>query len=193
LGSPSVARNALELLAVPVQGQDSTERETLQVGVRVAPPFVIPDGANGYDGLAIRLWETALIASSLTVGQLESRVSSPADLRRANVAALPGTTAAEWLSGRRIDFSAYETLTDALHDLERGEIDAVVSDEALLRYQISAFEMRRLHVLPFTLDEQDYGFAVIEAGALREPINRALLTVTVSEEWERWQREFLGD
>ena len=48
-------------------------------------------------------------------------------------------------------------------------------------------------VLPFTLDEQDYGFAVIEAGALREPINRALLTVTVSEEWEQWQRDFLGN
>lgn len=343
-------------LAAPVQGQDLIERETLQVGVRVAPPFVIPDGAGGYDGLAIRLWEaialemevdyvyhergirevldetasgkldvavgaltitaereeqldfthswfrtglgvaanlrhdsgwwavirvffsrdfmmvllalagvltfwgvllwlaerrhnreqfserplpgigsgfwwaavtmttvgygdkapvtflgrliglvwmfaalvtvstfTALIASSLTVGQLESRVSSPSDLRRAHVAALPGTTAADWLNGRRIDFSAYETLTDALQALERGEVEAVVSDEALLRYQISAFEMRRLQVLPFTLDEQDYGFAVIEAGALREAINRALLTVTVSDEWEQWQRDFLGN
>ncbi len=346
----------LVVLSAPVQGQDWIEGETLQVGVRVAPPFVIPDGAGGYDGLAIRLWEavaaemgvdyvyhergirevldetasgeldvavgaltitaereerldfthswfrtglgvaanlrhdsgwwavvrvffsrdfmmvllaltgvltfwgvllwlverrrnqeqfserplqgigsgfwwaavtmttvgygdkapvtflgrliglvwmfaalvtvstfTALIASSLTVGQLESRVSAPSDLRHAHVAALPGTTAADWLNGRRIDFSAYETLTDALQGLERGEVEAVVSDEALLRYQISAFEMRRLHVLPFTLDEQDYGFAVIEAGALREPINRALLTVTVSDDWEQWQREFLGD
>lgn len=340
----------------PVQGQGLIDRETLQVGVRVAPPFVIPDGAGGYDGLAVRLWEavatemgvdyvyhergirevldetangnldvavgaltmtaererqldfthswfrtglgvaaslrhdsgwwavvrvffsrdfmmvllilagvltfwgallwlaehrrnreqfserplqgigsgfwwaavtmttvgygdkapvtffgrliglvwmfaalvtvstfTALIASSLTVGQLESRVSSPADLRRVHVAALPGTTAADWLNGRQIDFSAYDTLTDALNALERGEVEAVVSDEAILRYQISAFEMRRLHVLPFTLDDQDYGFAVIEAGELREPINRALLTVTATEDWEQWQHEFLGD
>ena len=73
------------------------------------------------------------------------------------------------------------------------KVEAVVSDEALLGYQISALEMRRLHVLPFTLDEQDYGFAAIEAGALGEPINRALLTVTVSDAWERWQREFLGE
>ncbi|MFO8153446.1 transporter substrate-binding domain-containing protein [Thioalkalivibrio sp.] len=339
-----------------VQAQDPHDQETLQVGVRVAPPFVIPDGAGGYDGLAIRLWEalagemqvdyvyrergiqaileetasgeldvavgaltitaererrldfthswfrtglgvaaslrhdsgwwavvrvffsrdfmmvllalvalltfwgmllwlaerrrnkaqfsqrplrgigsgfwwaavtmttvgygdkapvtffgrligliwmfaalvtvstfTALITSSLTVGQLESRVSSPSDLRRAHVAALPGTTAAEWLNGRQIDFTAYEALTDALQALERGEVEAVVSDEALLRYQISAWEMHSLHVLPFILDEQDYGFAVIEAGELREPINRALLVVTASEEWEEWQREFLGD
>lgn len=136
---------------------------------------------------------TALIASSLTLGQLESRVSSPSDLRRAHVAALAETTAAEWLNGRGIDFSAHETLTDALQALERGEVEAVVSDEALLRYQISAFGTRRLHVLPFTLDEQHYGFAVIEAGALREPINRSLLTVTVSEAWEQWQRDFLGN
>jgi len=346
----------LVFFSVPAHGQDSIEPDTLQVGVRVAPPFVIPDDTGGYDGLAIRLWEavatemgvdyvyhergirealdetasgeldvavgaltitaereerldfthswfrtglgvavnlrhdsgwwavvrvffsrdflmvllalagvltfwglllwlaerrrnreqfseqplhgigsgfwwaavtmttvgygdkapvtflgrliglvwmfaalvtvstfTALIASSLTVGQLESRVSSSSDLRRVHVAALPGTTGAEWLSGRQIDFSAYETLTDALQALERGEVEAVVSDETLLRYQISAFEMRRLHVLPFTLDEQEYGFAVIGAGALREPINRALLTVTVSEAWDRWQREFLGD
>ncbi|MBS0002543.1 MAG: transporter substrate-binding domain-containing protein [Thioalkalivibrio sp.] len=339
-----------------VQAQDSHDQETLQIGVRVAPPFVIPDGAGGYDGLAIRLWEalaaemqvdyvyhergiqaileetaageldvavgaltitaerekrldfthawfrtglgvatslrhdsgwwavvrvffsrdfmmvllalaalltfwgmllwlaerrrnreqfsqrplrgigsgfwwaavtmttvgygdkapvtffgrligliwmfaalvtvstfTALITSSLTVGQLESRVSSPSDLRRAHVAALPGTTAAEWLNGRQKGFTAYEALTDALQALERGDVEAVVSDEALLRYQISAWEMGSLHVLPFILDEQDYGFAVIEAGELREPINRALLVVTASEAWEEWQREFLGE
>lgn len=346
----------LVFFSVPVLGQDSVELDTLQIGVRVAPPFVIPDGTGGYDGLAIRLWDavaaemetdyvyhergirelldetangtldvavgaltitaereerldfthswfrtglgvaanlrhdsgwwavvrvffsrdflmvllalasvltfwglllwlaerrrnreqfserplqgigsgfwwaavtmttvgygdkapvtflgrliglvwmfaalvtvstfTALIASSLTVGQLESRVTSSADLRRVHVAALPGTTAADWLNRRQIDFSAYESLNDALQALERGQVEAVVSDEALLRYQISAFGMRRLHTLPFTLDEQDYGFAVTEIGALREPINRALLTVTVSEAWERWQREFLGD
>ncbi len=104
-----------------------------------------------------------------------------------------GDHRAGWLNGRQIGFSAYENLTDALPALERGEVEAVVFGEALLRYQISAFEMRRLHVLPFTLAEQDYGFAEIEAGALREPINRALLTVTVSEEWEQWQRDFLGN
>lgn len=47
----------LTFLSAPVQSQDSIERETLQVGVRVAPPFVIPDGAGGYDDLTIRLWE----------------------------------------------------------------------------------------------------------------------------------------
>jgi polar amino acid transport system substrate-binding protein len=136
---------------------------------------------------------TALIASSLTVGQLESRVNAPSDLRRVQVAALPGTTADEWLQGERISFSPYVTLPEALRALERGDVEAVVSDEALLRYQIRAYDMRRLQVLSFTLDEQDYGFAVIEGGELRESINRALLTVTVSDDWERWQREFLGD
>lgn len=136
---------------------------------------------------------TALIASSLTVGQLESRVNSLSDLRRVQAAALPGTTAAEWLVGERINFSSYATLPEALCALERGDVEAVVSDEALLRCQIRAFDMRRLQVLLFTLDEQDYGFAVIEEGALRAPINRALLTVTVSDDWERWRREFLGE
>lgn len=34
----------------------------LRVGVRVAPPFVMADGADGYDGLAIRLWEAVAAA-----------------------------------------------------------------------------------------------------------------------------------
>ena len=41
----------------PAHGPDYIHPDTLQVGVRVAPPFVIPDGAGGYDGLATRLWE----------------------------------------------------------------------------------------------------------------------------------------
>lgn len=31
-------------------------RATLRVGVSEAPPFVVSDGVNGYDGLAIQLW-----------------------------------------------------------------------------------------------------------------------------------------
>jgi polar amino acid transport system substrate-binding protein len=136
---------------------------------------------------------TAMIASSLTVGQLESRVGAPSDLRRVHVAALPGTTASAWLDRERIGYTPFPRLIEALQALERGEVEAVVSDEALLRYQIGIHEMGRLHVLPFMLDVQDYGFAVIEAGELREPINRALLAIAGDGRWQRWQREFLGD
>ncbi len=136
---------------------------------------------------------TATIASSLTVGQLETRVAAASDLHRVPVAALPGTTAAEWLDGEGIAFRHYSSLPEALRALDRGEVEAVVSDEALLRYQIREHGLRRLQVLPFTLDVQDYGFAVIEAGALREPINRALLEITSGDRWPTWKRELLGE
>jgi polar amino acid transport system substrate-binding protein len=135
---------------------------------------------------------TAMIASSLTVGHLETRVTSAADLRRVQVGALPGTTAAQWLEHRGIAFSPFDGLPQALQALDRGEVEAVVSDQALIRYQLQEGGLRRLQALPFTLDVQDYGFAVGEGSTLREPLNRALLSVSHGPEWARWYRSFLG-
>ncbi len=47
----------LVFLSAPAHGQDFIDLDTQQLRVWVAPPFVMPDGAGGYHGLAIRLWE----------------------------------------------------------------------------------------------------------------------------------------
>ena len=127
----------LVFLPAPLQGQDSIEGETLQVGVWVAPPFVIPDGAGGYDGLAIRLWE----AIALEMG---------------------------------VDYVYHERgIREVLDETASGKLDVAVG-----ALTITAENEERLN---FTHSWFRTGLGV--AANLRHD----------SDEWEQWQRDFLGN
>ena len=48
-------------------------------------------------------------------------------------------------------------------------------------------------MLPQTFDRQDYGFALPQGSALREPINRALLAIIAEPEWNQTLTRYLGE
>lgn len=136
---------------------------------------------------------TAAITTSLTVGQLESRIQDPSDLHRVSVLTLRDSSSASWLEGQRIDHNTRRELGQALDNLATGPVQAVVFDDPLLRYELQQNPRAGVGILPFTLEPQDYGFAVREGSELRKPINLALLDVINSEQWETWQRLYFGD
>ena len=136
---------------------------------------------------------TATIASSLTVGQLESRVSGPQDLPYVHVGSIANSTSAGYLAGRGIDFSEYATPPDGLRAVANGEIDAFVYDAPILRYLTKTQLAGRVRVLPTTFFRQDYAFALVENSNLREPINRALLDQLQSRDWSALLERYIGD
>jgi ABC-type amino acid transport substrate-binding protein len=136
---------------------------------------------------------TAAIASSLTIGQLSSRIQSPNDLKNVDAITLADSTSAAWLDSRRIQYDTRGTLAEAMDALANGEAQAVVFDEPLLRYELIESPRAGVDLLPFTLEPQDYGLAFRENSELREPINRALLKVTNTGMWQNERRRYLGD
>ena len=143
--------------------------------------------------IAIITLITGVVASALTVRQLDSGIVHPADLRRVRVASVTSSTSAEYLTNRRVKFRGYATPQDALRSLERGESDAVVYDEALLKY-LAIMEFRdRIEVLPFSFNTQEYAIALAPGSELRKPLNEALLRYRVSDAWSDLLYRYLGE
>jgi ABC-type amino acid transport substrate-binding protein len=135
---------------------------------------------------------TATIASALTVGELEQPIAGVDDLYQARVLTLPDTTSDGFLNERLIRHGSAPSLEDALDALERDETDAVVYDAPILRYLVTEHHPATLRVLPQVFQRQDYGFALPQGSPLREEINRELLMVIRSPEWQRFLERFLG-
>lgn len=136
---------------------------------------------------------TASIASSLTVNQLSSKIDGPGELDRVRVGTLPNSFTSDYLDQRYINYRPYSTLPEALEGLADNEIDAVVYDAPLLNYQLRQRFGSDLMLLPNTFMPQNYAITMTEGSQLVEPVNRALLDVTSSPEWQRLLDNYLGN
>ena len=79
---------------------------------------------------------TAILASSFTLGMLRSDIQGPNDLNGKKVEAIRGSTSSTFLNKKSIYHHKYETKEALLKALESKKVEAVVADEAILRYMI---------------------------------------------------------
>lgn len=135
---------------------------------------------------------TAAITTSLTVARLETGIEGPQDLPGARVGTVPGSTSAAWLEEREIEAREHPTLAEALGALAAGRLEAVVYDAPILRHFVQEHE-GRLEVLRQTFERQDYAFGLSRESALREPLNRALLSRIRRPGWEEVEERYLGE
>lgn len=135
---------------------------------------------------------TASITSALTVGKLSSQITSASDLGKVKVASIEGSTSGNWLDRNHDKYSKAESLDSALADLDAGKVEAVVYDAPLLRWKIRQRYENDLRVLPFTLERQDYAFALPTGSPLREPIDTSLLKRINSPEWKQRLEKYFG-
>ncbi|WP_337999244.1 transporter substrate-binding domain-containing protein [Novosphingobium pentaromativorans] len=135
---------------------------------------------------------TGMIASSLTAGRLSGAVTGPDDLPGVNVGSIRHSATDEWLTGEGIGFTGYPDVAAGLAALSAGKIDAFVYDEPLLRYMVRKGDDEELGMLPGTFGRQDYGIALRQGSALREPVDISLLAQVEGPEWRDEIRKTLG-
>ena len=135
---------------------------------------------------------TASITSALTVGKLNSQISSARDLGKVRIASIAGSTSGNWLERNHHRYRKAESLDAALAELDAGKVDAVVYDAPLLRWKIRQQYENSLRVLPFTLERQDYAFALPTGSRLREGIDTSLLQRINSPDWKKWLEAYFG-
>jgi polar amino acid transport system substrate-binding protein len=144
-------------------------------------------------GIVLISGVTATITTALTVHRLGSRVHGPEDLAGSWVATIPGTAAEAYLKNRHIAFKPYATVSAGLHAVVRHQVDAMVYDAPILRYAVRTEMDGTIQVLRGTFDHDDYGLIIPQGSPLREPMNRALLTVIREPGWEELLRSYLGE
>jgi ABC-type amino acid transport substrate-binding protein len=127
---------------------------------------------------------TAAIASALTASHLAGDIQGPADLVTRRVATVSASAPATALRRLGIQARGTATLEEALADLARGRLDAVVYDAPLLLYVVGNEFDDALTILPGQFEEQSYAIALRPQSPLREAVNRALLRITASDAWD---------
>lgn len=140
---------------------------------------------------------TAILASSFTLNAMQTEVRTIHDLRDLQVGALAGSTSSAFLASNGIKHQTRPDLDTLVTDLDKGNLNAIVSDAAFLRYRINQGKQQgqfeSLTVLPYELEAQNYAFVLAQDSPLRESINRTLLTVRAQPDWRDKIAEYLGE
>lgn len=136
---------------------------------------------------------TAQLASSFTVDRISGPVSSANDLVRARVGAVANSSSDDYLAGEFIQRTKYANVDAGLDALVRGDIDALVHDAPILRYEILRKYRGRIGILPDDVEAQSYGIVLPPGSKDREAINQALLHVLASPEWKALNAKYFGE
>jgi polar amino acid transport system substrate-binding protein len=140
---------------------------------------------------------TAVLASSFTLNAMQTEVRTVDDLRNVRVGALVASTSSAFLDSNGITHQTRPDLDTLVIDLDNGDLDAIVSDAAFLRYRINLGKQQgqfeSLTVLPYELAAQNYAFILAQDSPLRETINRTLLSVRMQRDWREKSRQYLGE
>ncbi|WP_297482962.1 transporter substrate-binding domain-containing protein [uncultured Photobacterium sp.] len=137
---------------------------------------------------------TAVLASSFTLVRINSDIKSPNDLDNVATGAKLASTSSNFLTNHSISHKTYATVADMLLALDKGEIEAIVDDDAILRYQIKMAKNKgnyeQLQVLPYQFEKQNYGIVLSENSPYDEEINRELLQFRKSNQWKKALTEY---
>ncbi|MEX0681725.1 MAG: transporter substrate-binding domain-containing protein [Balneolales bacterium] len=146
-----------------------------------------------FAGIILISFFTASIASSLTVTQLDHRVSGFEDLPFVRVGALEQSATIDYLENQHIRHRTYNDISSGLRAVANNQIDAFVHDAPILRYYATLDYRNQVQVLPDTFNEQYYGIALPPESPYRNEINRVLLDFIASSEWEDLNQRYLGN
>lgn len=134
----------------------------------------------------------AVLASAFTAVRLQPSFDGPADLAWARVAVVTGTSGEELLHSQGRQVRAYPFVIQACKALQRGEVEAVVYNKAILSYMIKDYGWKELSVLPHTLVVEDYAMILPSGSPLRESINRAVLHILYSAGWKATVQRYMA-
>ena len=134
---------------------------------------------------------TASIAASLTVNQLNTMVRGVQDLNRVRSVAVSGSTGEQFLRKSGIRMQSVATATEGLALLREDKADALIYDEALLRYLLKD-AAPGIEILRQSIEMQYYAFGMKASFAHKEQLNQTLLADTSDSEWQGILNRYLG-
>ncbi|MGF1701215.1 transporter substrate-binding domain-containing protein [Photobacterium makurazakiensis] len=140
---------------------------------------------------------TAVLASTFTLGLLNSDIKGPNDLANLTVGAKKASTSSEFLVNQSIVHRDYEDIESLLTALDNEDVEAIVADDAVLKYLIKkskeSGQYEDLTVLPYRFEKQNYGLVIENNSPYREQLNRALLKIRQSPEWRQALHEYFAE
>lgn len=136
---------------------------------------------------------SASLVSRMTVDQIgETSSYAASDLRGRRIAAVTGSSGAEYLDSRGLAYDKRDTLALALAALRDGETDFVVNSVGALRHMTATTFRSTLRVQHDLLSPAYMAFALPWNSPWKRDIDRALMRVTASEEWRAVEESYFA-
>lgn len=135
----------------------------------------------------------ATVASTLTLAKMDPLVIEPDDLAKARIASIEKSISDRYLKNRKLEAKYYDSVYEGLLAITNNDVDAMVYDAPLLKYTIKEKFGEKLSVINNLFEYQSYGIAFPEKSQLREPVNRVMLRIIHSDEWEKTIKKYLGN
>ena len=145
-----------------------------------------------FSSIFVLAFFAAVLASAFTAVRLQPSFDGPAELAWARVAVVTGTSGEELLHSQGRQVRAYPFVIQACKALQRGEVEAVVYNKAILSSMIKDYGWKELSVLPHMLVVEDYAMILPSGSPLRESINRAVLHIIYSAGWKATVQRYMA-
>jgi ABC-type amino acid transport substrate-binding protein len=140
----------------------------------------------------VSLLTTNLIAR-MTANQVEGIVATrTSDLAGRRLAAVSGSSGAEFLDTQRLAYEKFGNLSDALGALATRKADAVVNSVGALQYLVRTRFADAIAPPRGLLAPAYMAFALPMNSALKRPLDRAFTIVSASPEWRSVEDTYFG-
>jgi polar amino acid transport system substrate-binding protein len=143
-----------------------------------------------FTGVVFVAFYTAQLSATLTVQQIQTGISGPADLTGRKVAATQGSTAAAILEELKATVQEVARIEDAFQALDDKQVDAVVFDAPVLQYYAANAGKGRVQMVGPLFHKEDYGIVFQPNSPLRKRVNNALLELredgTYQKLYDKW-------
>jgi polar amino acid transport system substrate-binding protein len=143
-------------------------------------------------GIGFFGWAIAQLSSAITVQKLHSDITDERDLRNKMVATVAGTTSVEALNDLGAIVVPVKVIDDAIEKLLENKVDAVVFDSPTILYYAHYVVAGKVTVVGNLFDLQYYGFLFPQGSQLREPVNRALLKMHETGQYDKIFNKWFG-
>lgn len=135
---------------------------------------------------------TGSIASKLTIGELSSHVEELSTLRHVKVVCLEGTASKKFLNDQFISCKVVSSLQEGFNLLHYDKAQALIYDEAPLKYELNKLADLGLHFIPAGLVNQYYSFMLPVNTDLRYFLNQEILKLINMQEIQAILLKYFG-
>jgi len=143
-------------------------------------------------GIGFFGWAIAQFSAAITLQKLRSDITDHRDLRKKIVATVAGTTSIDALDDLGAIVVPVKVIDEAIEMLLQHKVDAVVFDSPTILYYARNEAAGKVTVVGDLFDKQYYGFLFPQGSELREPVNRALLKMHTTGQYDKIFNKWFG-
>jgi polar amino acid transport system substrate-binding protein len=106
-------------------------------------------------------------------------------LKELSVGTITATAPQKYLKEQNISTENYTSISELIEALLNGEIEAIVYDEPILKYEIHEQEKDDyIHILPYQFNKQYYSFSAATNNTIIDEVNPLIFEIFESSEWD---------